>query len=316
MGPRPSASENLRPAQHRSGAPARFNGAEAIGLGKLARWRETVTIGIQLQWGRGHRPRKTLREGPSPPGRPCFNGAEAIGLGKPTTRSTTRLSDGPGLGHQRHGFNGAEAIGLGKHNFRKWWFPAYKGFNGAEAIGLGKPRRGHGRLRSASGFNGAEAIGLGKLDIRWFESEKPKPLQWGRGHRPRKTPAVSSKMKPPIMLQWGRGHRPRKTQFRTSPSATLASLQWGRGHRPRKTRWSGGCRSRAASFNGAEAIGLGKPVARLLIQAPEMQASMGPRPSASENEDVSALIEHVHDASMGPRPSASENWRSPTWASS
>ena len=205
MGPRPSASENLRPAQHRSGAPARFNGAEAIGLGKLARWRETVTIGIQLQWGRGHRPRKTLREGPSPPGRPCFNGAEAIGLGKPTTRSTTRLRSAR--------FNGAEAIGLGKLTMARAWDisdtasmgprpsatenttsgsggfrhtrasmgprPSASENQGAGTDGSEARQASMGprpsasenltsdglNLRNRSRFNGAEAIGLGKLQL-------------------------------------------------------------------------------------------------------------------------------------------------------
>ena len=108
-------------------------------------------------------------------------------------------------------------------------------------------------------------------------------------------------------------------------------LQWGRGHRPRKTRPTSGWNNSAPScFNGAEAIGLGK-LSKVFNTATRDSASMGPRPSASENRGTACrccarsagfkgaeaiglgkrahghAVCRGHGASMGPRPSASEN---------
>ena len=179
MGPRPSASENPRPATTEGSAPAASMGPRPsasenaaardaldhhgiASMGPRPSASEnmdavaTLRAADELQWGRGHRPRKTSSPAPTRTARrTCFNGAEAIGLGKPPVASGTH---------------------------RLW-----HSFNGAEAIGLGKPA----------------TVASARATL--------KELQWGRGHRPRKTGRRTVEACAPAGLQWGRGHRPRKT---------------------------------------------------------------------------------------------------------
>ena len=178
MGPRPSASENARRGSWRREPGRCFNGAEAIGLGKPRRPGNTLWSAPTLQWGRGHRPRKTGRLDRR------HHGARGASMGpRPSASENPRPATTEGT---------------------------------APAASMG-PRP------SAS----ENAAARDALDHHGIASMGPRP-------------SASENIET------------------MDESIARLQLQWGRGHRPRKTRHRLRTDLRGASFNGAEAIGLGK----------------------------------------------------------
>ena len=255
-----------------------------------------------LQWGRGHRPRKTLNATPFETStfRTGFNGAEAIGLGKhcqlpdvcqaddcasmgPRPSASENAATVPVQMRGSSGFNGAEAIGLGKR---------VQGPDGTihKFASMGpRPSASENRRSSTATapagrrFNGAEAIGLGKPDRRRAGSG---PQGASMGPRPSASENWRAKMNSKQAARASMGPR---------PSASENDRRCGDGAHG------------ASRFNGAEAIGLGKPAtcAAPIRRASALQWGRGHRPRKTGTMEGDG--NHRYSASMGPRPSASEN---------
>src|SRR5690606_15034471 len=107
-------------------------------------------------------------------------------------------------------------------------------------------------------------------------------------------------------LQWGRGHRPRKALRDLRAGGVEPALQWGRGHRPRKAAPYTSTFPYESGFNGAAVIDRGKPSARCRASR-SFRCFNGAAVIDRGKLETEARETATALASMGPRSSTAES---------